>query len=322
MGYMLTLAPLAPRPILDLQLLGEPINEIPIKLFSGHAIPLDILSKKSIPGLDKISLDCFSGAVQSAASKQHESPMNPFEHYNIKHLSPSSCNLFIGSPAMYVLERVMGKKSKVGAAAHRGNAVEEGVVLGLMGASDAEAIKTAKSTFGRLTAFSGDPRREKESNSIEDMVKQGLAELRPYGTPSSTQGKIEWQVEGLMVPLIGFYDIAWDDHGILLDIKTTHALPSQIKINHARQVALYTAALGNNISPRLSYITTKKVATYTLENVEQHVHALERVALTIQKFLSISEDPNELASLVVPDIDSFYFSDPIVRQAAFEVWGL
>ena len=56
--------------------------------------------------------------------------MNPFEHYNIQHLSPSSCNLFIGSPAMYVLERVMGKKSKVGAAAHRGNAVEEGVVAG------------------------------------------------------------------------------------------------------------------------------------------------------------------------------------------------
>ena len=248
--------------------------------------------------------------------------MNPFEHYNIQHLSPSSCNLFIGSPAMYVLERVMGKKSKVGAAAHRGNAVEEGVVLGLMGASDEEAIKKAKSTFGRLTALSGDPRREKESNSIEDMVKQGLTELRPYGPPSSTQGKIEWKVEGLMVPFIGFYDIAWDDHGILLDIKTTHALPSQIKINHARQVALYAAALGNNISPRLSYITTKKTATYTLENVESHVRALERVALTIQRFLSISKDPNELASLVVPDIDSFYFSDPMARQAAFEVWGL
>jgi hypothetical protein len=24
----------------------------------------------------------------------------------------------------------------------------------------------------------------------------------------------------------------------------------------------------------------------------------------------------------VPDIDSFYFSDPMARQAAFEVWGL
>jgi hypothetical protein len=30
----------------------------------------------------------------------------------------------------------------------------------------------------------------------------------------------------------------------------------------------------------------------------------------------------ELASLVVPDVDSFYFNDPITRQAAFDVWGI
>jgi hypothetical protein len=35
----------------------------------------------------------------------------------------------------------------------------------------------------------------------------GLAELRPYGRPSATQGKIEWQVEGLQVPLIGLPSI-------------------------------------------------------------------------------------------------------------------
>jgi len=29
-----------------------------------------------------------------------------------------------------------------------------------------------------------------------------------------------------------------------------------------------------------------------------------------------------LASLVVPDVDTFYFSDPITRQMAFEIWGL
>jgi len=24
----------------------------------------------------------------------------------------------------------------------------------------------------------------------------------------------------------------------------------------------------------------------------------------------------------MPDVDSFYFNDPITRQAAFEVWGI
>jgi hypothetical protein len=56
--------------------------------------------------------------------------------------------------------------------------------------------------------------------------------------------------------------------------------------------------------------------------VEQHVLALEKIALTIQRFLSISDDPAELASLVVPEVDSFYFADPMARKAAFDVWGL
>lgn len=251
------------------------------------------------------------------------SPTNPFEAYGIEHLSPSACNTFIGSPASFVLERLMGKRSPVGAAAHRGTSVEDGVVTALLNdLSTSEAIKVAQDTFSKLTALSGDPRRAKEAEAVPEMVKQALEELRPYGKPSSTQGKISWDVEGLAVPIIGFYDVAWEEHGILLDLKTTHALPSKIKVNHARQVALYAACLGDNIDARLTYITPKKVATYTLENVREHVQALERVAFTIQRFLAISDDPKVLASLVVPDTDSFYFSDPLARQAAFEIWGL
>ncbi len=248
---------------------------------------------------------------------------NPFEVHDIQHLSPSSCNLFTNSIAMFVLEKCMKKRSKVGAAAYRGTAVEAGVVEGLLnGTSDEECAALAKAEFDKLTALSGDNRREKEAGAIGDMVKMGLTELRPYGKPTSTQGKIEYKVEGLMVPMIGFYDIEWANHGILTDLKTTHALPSKISTSHARQVALYCAARGNNLDARLTYVTPKKAATYHLENVDQHVQALGRIALTIQRFLSISNDPAELAALVVPEVDSFYFADPMARKAAFDVWGL
>jgi len=248
---------------------------------------------------------------------------NPFEVYGIQHLSPSSCNLFTNSIAMFVLEKCMKKRSQVGAAAYRGTAVEAGVVEGLLnGTSDEECAALAKAEFEKLTALSGDSRREKEAGAIGDMVKMGLAELRPYGKPTSTQGKIEYHVEGLMVPMIGFYDLEWANHGILTDLKTTHALPSKISTSHARQVALYCAARGNNLDARLTYVTSKKSATYHLENVDQHVQALGRIALTIQRFLSLSDDANELAKLVIPEVDSFYFADPMARKAAFDVWGL
>jgi hypothetical protein len=224
---------------------------------------------------------------------------------------------------MFVLEKCLKKRSPVGAAAYRGTAVEAGIAEGLInGSDDATCMKLAQAEFDKLTALSGDSRREKEAGAIGDMVKMGLAELRPYGQPTSTQGKIEYHIEGLMVPMIGFYDFEWANHGILTDLKTTHALPSKISTSHARQVALYVAARGNNLDARLTYVTSKKSATYHLENVAQHVLALEKIALTIQRFLSISDDPLELASIVVPEVDSFYFADPMARKAAFDVWGL
>lgn len=248
---------------------------------------------------------------------------DPFTAYGISHLSPSTCNLFIGSQAAFVLQKCLKKSNQVGDAAHRGTAVEKGVVYGLeTGATDAECIKVAKDEFWRLTALSADPAHGKEAAAVPEMVKVGLAELRGYGKPTSTQGKIEYRFDSIAVPFIGYYDVEWSNHNILVDLKTTHALPSKISTNHARQVSLYAIARGNAIDPRVTYITPKKSATYRVENVSEHLASLERIGLAIQRFLSISEDPMELAKHVMPDVDSFYFKDAMTRQAVFEIWGV
>jgi len=248
---------------------------------------------------------------------------NPFEKYDIEHLSPSSCNLFTASPAAFVMQKVLGKRSSVGAAAHRGTAVEAGIAFALNSNGDVNgAIDVTKTEFNRLTSLSTDPRQDKEAAALADMVIVGYKELAGYGKPSSMQGKIEYKVEGLAVPMIGFYDFEWEHHGVLVDLKTTHALPSKISTNHARQVALYVASRGDNLDARITYVTSKKSATYQLENKREHVEALGRIALTIQRFLSITDDPYELASLIVPDVDSFYFGDTTSRQQAFDIWGL
>lgn len=250
--------------------------------------------------------------------------MNAFEAHGIAHLSPSSCNTFIGSPAMFVLQKCLKRSTSVGAAAHRGTSAESGVAHGLfnLSAPVSECVDVAMDQFSRLTALSGDPRLEKEREALPGFVTQGLAELRPYGTPSSAQGSVSYSFEGLDVPLIGFYDFEWLHLGVLTDLKTSHALPSKISINHARQVSLYKAAREGVKSARVSYVTSKKAATYELENSDQHLASLGKIAMTIQRFLSTSTDPHELASMVIPDVDSFYFNDPLTRAAAFEVWGI
>lgn len=248
---------------------------------------------------------------------------DPFSAYGIQHLSPSSCNLFEAQPAAFVLQKCFKKSGEVGSAAHRGTAVEAGIVHGLQtGADDKECAEIASKEFWRLSALSSDPRRDKEEAAVPEMVRVGLAELRNYGVPTSSQGKIEYKVEDLAVPLVGYYDLEWSNRNLIIDLKTTHALPSKISGKHARQVALYCAAKGSDVAGRLTYVTPKKAATYELENISEHVRSLERIALTIQNFLSISSDPMILARYCVPDRDSFYFNDPDLKQAAWDIWGI
>ena len=236
--------------------------------------------------------------------------------------SPSSLNLFCASPSMFVLEKVLGRRQPVGSPAHRGTAVEDGVTLGLLNpdASIEACTDAAFKTYDRVTALSGDKRRAEYRATIPDMVKSALEELRPYGIPTHTQQFVSWKPEGLAYPIVGYLDYRWEQHGILVDLKTTEKLPSSIKIPHARQVALYATMTGDNVDARLTYTTPKKRATYQLENTRDHLSALHQIALRCEAFLALSEDPEFFTKITAPDFESFYWGGP-ARQVGFETWG-
>lgn len=246
--------------------------------------------------------------------------MNPFEHYGIKHLSVSSLNLWAAEPTLWIMERLLDKKTPPSAPMHRGNAVEAGVVAALKGASFEEAIGIAYTRFAKDAAMS--PNRGKEEAGIRGMVYQGYELLKSFGPPDRTQQRKEWQMEGVLVPMLGFSDLEYDRHGLVIDIKTTFRLHSEIQVSHARQVASYLGA-GSNMRGGVAYVTDKRNACYQVENPAEHVKSLTRIALSLQRFLAVSKDPNELASLLSPDVDSFYYKgDQRTRQAAFEVYGV
>ena len=236
--------------------------------------------------------------------------------------SPSSLNLFAAEPAMFVLERIKGLKQIVGVPAHRGVAVEEGVTVGLL---DLEApmkscVDAAFTKYDTLTALSGDPRRDQYRKTIADMVNAALVELREYGKPSKTQGFVEWQPDGLRMPIVGYFDYEWGNHGIIGDLKTTERMPSSIKVTHARQVALY--APSDNYDARLIYVTPRKLEPYKLENIAEHRAALASIAKKVENFLDLSDDPDFFFSITVPDVDSFYWTPPAMRQLAYKYWGV
>lgn len=240
----------------------------------------------------------------------------------IDHHSPSSLNTFAASQGLYILERLMGRRQSVGLPAYRGTSVETGVATGLLNptADLRDCIAEAEREFDNLARRSADARLTKFRDSIPGMVTTAVQALRPYGVPTSTQGFITWHPEELKYPIVGYYDFKWDDHNIILDLKTTERMPSEIKVPHARQVSLYTVH-SDNADGRIAYCTPKAIEVYQLDNQRQHRDALKRMAINVERFLSLSDDPEFYVGITVPDFDTFYWSSPSARRAGFEVWG-
>jgi hypothetical protein len=136
------------------------------------------------------------------------------------HHSPSSLNQFAASPALFVLERILGLKQTVGAPAHRGVGVEAGIAYGLMNPcsnidkTEKLAIEAAFTAYDTVSALSPDERKEKYRADIPDMVSRGLEELMPYGKPSAVQGHIDRAIPGVQLPIVGYFDFLWEDKGI------------------------------------------------------------------------------------------------------------
>lgn len=257
--------------------------------------------------------------------------MNAFETHGIGHLSPSSINTWINAPSLWILEKLLKHRGNMGAAAHRGTSVEAGVSAGLfdpaLSVEDCAAV--AMPMFDKLTALSGDPKRDNERAVIPGMIRQGLA-LREHGLPQrpnsgtrfggQEQHKVEITLEGVAVPVIGYLDWLYADE--ILDLKTTLRVPSSMSETHLRQASVYkTAHMDRRV--RFFYVSDKKAEKHTLTREQYDVAMRELIgaAQRLERFLALSKDPHELAAIVPHSSESFYFNDPSTRAKALAVYG-
>lgn len=252
--------------------------------------------------------------------------MTSFAKHGIAHLSASSVNLFIAQPALWCASYLMKRRTPVGPAAHRGTSIEAGVEAGLFDPElpIGECQKIAQERFHGLTRLSADARIEKERACIDGSVEVALAELRQYGVPDKPadgrQHKLEITLEGVSVPIIGFLDFIWPQHGIIGDLKSTARIPSEISEAHARQGSLYMRH-GSNLQVRMIYVSAKKVAAYVVEDAPTHIAAFTQAAQAIERLLSLSDDPEHITRCFAPDLSSFYWGDQTARNIAQEIWG-
>src|SRR5512134_3760425 len=257
--------------------------------------------------------------------------MNSYERHGITRLSPSTLNHFAAAPAHFVMQRLLNLRAPESAAAIRGNAVERGVHLGLIHPHlplDA-CVAEAEAAFDRAMALNPDNRRASERANLPGYVTNALFELRAYGTPSAAQDRIEIRFDDVPVPVVGYIDWRFDDHGLIVDLKTTGRLPAAISDAHGRQGAIYAKAHGNHgmrfayVKPVAGKTDGRAVVVYEMaaDDVRRHLIALRQIALRLGRFLSLSSDPHELAGLLVPDFEHVWWTHPIARAHGRTVFG-
>ncbi len=243
---------------------------------------------------------------------------NPFAVHGINYLSPSSINTYINDNALWVARYLFGVKSSSGASAVRGIATE--ATLADKYEKKTFDFKYLDMHFMSLCAESGidlgDTKTAKEKKLLEGFGKV-IDENFNYDNLEAYQEKVSVQLDDLPVPIIGYIDFRFADK--IVDLKTTTRMPTRPTEAQKRQMALYSMAYPKS-SVDLFFASPKEHKIFTLKNLSVYKKQLERVALGIQKFLSVSNDKHEIASLTYPNLDSWLWTG--MKDEASKIWSL
>lgn len=237
-----------------------------------------------------------------------------FTKHNIDHLSASSLNLWANAPDVWVMQYLHNIRTPMGSAAWRGICVEDAVVATLMGEAETAAIDKALEKFDKRFMI-GTEDTGRERARIEPMVKLAVAELAQYGAPefpdvepgghpqekiSIKTGRDDWTID-----VIGYLDLVFPKHGLVVDLKTTGRIPSQMSPEHQLQRSIYAKAKGN-MAVQFLYVSDKKTSMLEDGDPSELLGKAKVQIFRMESFLR-KLDKDEAKDIVPVNASSFYW---------------
>jgi hypothetical protein len=257
---------------------------------------------------------------------------DPFEAHKVGHLSASSINEYIQNPARWLLH-VSGYRDNAGIPAMwRGTAIDKAITKALFEPelSDEQVLEYADSEFkiNHSSALDdgaeiNDKKLLSEQTALPRYLSVALPHYRSLGTPIASQKKIKIDLYdvGISVPMIGYIDLLYE--GVVRDIKTVGRLPSRVPDTTCRQLSIYAKA--ENSLPIVDYVhctkSVSQVAVMAVPSQERHWRVALNAAKGMARLLSYSPDIEEVAQLLVPDLDDWRWSAG-EKRAAKRLWRL
>ena len=237
------------------------------------------------------------------------------------HLSISNVNDFIMRRPKWYLTRVRKMNFPVGVEAHRGSAVERGVVHGLVHKAGPEkCVELALSSYDELTADMDIEEAAKCRAPIPGLVK-GLLDAMAGFVPINTQRRcgLTSPTTGA-IPWVGYTDL--ESEVCVVDLKTKGRTPSELPGDWRRQGAFYSKATGKParfVCAIPNKIVAVKTFDLTPEDVERGWSELQRAANAMLTLMDLSD--SALAAACYPDPDDWMIAkDKLFAAAVKETW--
>ena len=255
---------------------------------------------------------------------------NPFDNFEIEHLSNSSISSFISNPPKWVLNYLYKVRSKTNAAMARGTVSDHEIDRQVddplpVAESIQRAVLEYDTTIKKLKkedAFDIDDDKElKEKQNLAKYLELAIPHYKNLGKPKSYQERIELQLEEIPIPIIGYCDLTYE--GIVRDIKTTGRLLSEIPDSVNRQLSIYSTALDGYV-PLVDYIVVNRsrqeVVTMQVNDVDKWMSQVKGAAIAMQNLLALG-DLNEITSVMYPDFSDWMWSDFEIAEAK-KIWSI
>ena len=248
--------------------------------------------------------------------------MSGFDKHGIKHLSPSSINLWTNAPDVWVAQYLFGKRGPMSAAAMRGICTEDAVVAVLQGKNADGALDQALEKFDKEFPI-GNEKTTKERAMIQPCMELAVQELEQYGEPEFPEEgqekiSITAKTDDYEIPVIGYLDLCFPKHGVVIDLKTTGRCPSVMSAEHQLQRAIYQKAKGNQIVKFL-YVTPKKTNLLEDGDPSEILRKTKTQITRMERFLR-SGNARDVASVIPVNPNTFYWNG--AEEIREELYGI
>ena len=268
-----------------------------------------------------------------------------FEKFNLLPFSPSRLNSFKNFPCGFVLRYIYEYDFPANEKMVRGSAIEHGIHYYLSNQNEKaelvnninqslyeEAKRTMFNYYDDGTKFVLDQdKAEKERSMLEPSFNIAfnclLDDNITFKSSQYITSQMEVSTEILGVPFRGYVDFVFESEQLVtvIDLKSKSRL--QKNRSDILQQAIYKKALREKYKDKavdvsMLIVTPKKYEIVDILNTEKEMKEIEMSLISLANMMKICKTKDNVASLITPNLDDWYWSDKDKVLAREEIWGI